>query len=296
MRNFKSTRRSYISRDLRRSDKREYKAAGIVVWRETEFGGFDVLLGRQVSTGKGPNRYGTWSYFGGKRDPGEYDPLTTAARELHEESLGYLTSDWAQSTSTQPSSSVLWNPVGEYAVYLFELANDGGAVADEVSRLETGEALQLDRFTTLDEASMDATAFGFAVGRTILDENRGPMLLSHFFQILYEREPRSREEVKMAGSAGKWCERAGILTAQGPKGTKGMETAWLARSEQLEVSSMLWIPWALLASRRDYSEDIELNDETRLRIHPYLARILSSPAGGLLRKHFEVIASKRLRA
>ena len=42
---------------------------------------------------------------------------------------------------------------------------------------------------------------------------------------------------------------------------KGMETAWLARSEQLEVSSMLWIPWALLASRRDYSEDIELNDD-----------------------------------
>ena len=48
---------------------------------------------------------------------------------------------------------------------------------------------------------------------------------------------------------------------------------------------MLWIPW-LLASR-DYSEDIELNDETRLRIHPYLTRPVV--ACGDSRKHFEVL-------
>ena len=294
------TRRSYITHNLKRRDQQTYKAAGLIAWRHGATGSIDILLGRQVSRHKGSGRYGTWTWLGGKRDPGETCPRGTAAREVHEETLGYLSSHWVAKALKARSSSVLWNPVGDYAIHLAELAPDaGGAVAKEVSQLATGEVLPLCRHTAaIESSSSDADSVSFAAGRAILDERAGgPMLLSQFFATLYEMEPRSREEVKAAGSASRWLESAGILTSDGPKGTQGMEAAWLARSEQLEVDCLTWLPWVLLASRRDYTEAIPWNggmDET-LRVHPYLGRILGSPAGALLKTHFEELAAQRAR-
>ena len=94
--------RSYISKKLRFADRRGYKAAGMLVWRRGEGGSVEVLLGRQARrkpkiAKSAQNRvYGTWTFIGGKRDPGEADARVTAVREMSEESLEYLTASWAE--------------------------------------------------------------------------------------------------------------------------------------------------------------------------------------------------------
>lgn len=254
----------------------------------------DVLLGRQMSRGKGPSRRGTWSWIGGKREPHEKCSMATAAREAHEESLGYVTANWVE-TQCRAQPRVLWNPVGNYAIHLAEVApDDGCAVADALSSLPAGDVLPLRR-PQPPPTGCDATVT-LGVARTILDEHDGgPMLLSRLIALMYDREPRSRAEVRQAGGAAAWCEQAGILTARGPQGTVGMETAWLARADTLEVDYLLWLPWILLATRADYNQPISLGPGFDVRVHPYLANLLESSAGGLLKEHFRAVQDGRQR-
>ena len=101
--------RPYLSQTLMPMDAKDYSAAGLLAYRATS-SSIDVLLGRQMSRGKGPSRRGTWSWIGGKREPDESDSIVTAAREAHEESLGYITSSWVE-TQLRAEPTVLWQPV-----------------------------------------------------------------------------------------------------------------------------------------------------------------------------------------
>ena len=118
--------------------------------------------------------------------------------------------------------------------------------------------------------------------------------------LLYERLPASRAVIREAGGAAAWCKSAGILTASGPEGTVGMETAWLAKADALEMDALIWLPWVFLQTRRDYTEPMHLPGELKVRLNPYFARWVlrqrgaDTPAAGeLLRLHFEqLVASK----
>jgi hypothetical protein len=253
----------------------------------------DVLLGRQMSRGKGSSRRGTWSWIGGKREPGEQCSIATAAREAHEESLGHVTANWVEGT-LRSEPKVLWQPIGGYAIHLAEVVPEQGcAVADSLAGLPAGNMLPLRR-PPPPTTGCDATVT-LAAARAILDDHGGgPMLLSRLTSRMYKNEPRSRAEVKNAGGAQAWCADAGILTARGPQGTVGMETAWLGRADTLEVDHLLWLPWILLATRADYNEPISIGPRVDVRVHPYLARLLESKdAGGLLRQHFQEVSAQR---
>lgn len=285
--------RPYLGSILRPEDLEKYSAAGILAYRTTE-SSVDVLLGRQMSRGQGPSRRGTWSWIGGKREPGEGCSIATAAREAHEESLGHVTANWVEAT-LRSEPKVLWQPIGGYAIHLAEVVPEKGcAVADTLASLPAGEVLPLRRPPPPTEGGMDEATLTLAAARAVLDEHEGgPMLLSRLVSLMYQREPRARAHVKQAGGAQAWCNGVGILTARGPKGTVGMETAWLGRADTLEVDHLMWLPWILLATRADYNQPISLAHRFDVRVHPYLARLLESrEAGGLLREHFRDVATQ----
>lgn len=244
-----------------------------------------------MARGKGANCRGTWSFIGGKRDPGEENAVVTAARETHEESMGHLTSTWVeQALTNQPK--VLWKPEGRIAIYFPEVT-EADDVADSVWTLPAGRPLPLVRPTPSLPSGSAVQPETLAGARAVLDDHGGgPMLLSRFTQLLYTKVPQSRAEVKSAGSAMAWCKSAGLLTNNSPKGTIGMEKVWLARADVLEVDSLLWLPWLLLATRADYREPIALEGEV-VRIHPYFARLLSARTGSLLREHFAAVSESR---
>ncbi|KOO22953.1 hypothetical protein Ctob_003256 [Chrysochromulina tobinii] len=203
--------------------------------------------------------------------------------------------------------AVLWQPVGSYAIYLAEVEQPGDAavrgISDVLARLPTGEPLPLRRSIptqedgnlTVDGAQYDARAATLAVGRSVLDEHGGgPLLLSRFANMLYERLPTSREVLKKSGGAAAWCEEQGIHMASGSPDESRAETIWLAKADALEVDALMWLPWMLLQSRRNYEDPIPLRNRLDVRIHPYFARwVLRSRgvekivAGDLVRRHFD---------
>jgi len=286
---------AYLSASLRQEEEKTYMAAGVMAYRRSP-GGIEVLLGRQ-SLRQGKSRAGTWSFIGGKRDPGENSSAGTAAREACEESMGHVTKDWLAAARLN-NPAVLWQPVGSYAVYLAEVERPGTAsvsasgVSDLVARLPTGEPLTLTRPHV--EESDDATASLAHAHRILDDHGGGPLLLSRFCNTLYERLPSSRDVVKQAGGAQAWCEAHNLHTASGPEETRGQEKVWLARADALEVDALLWLPWVLLQSRRNYQDPIPLPNRLDVRIHPYFARwvlrsrgVERSVAGNLVRQHFD---------
>ena len=276
--------RPYVGSLLKSGDRDDYSAAGLLAYRISDVGTVDVLLGRQMARGKGPSRRGTWSFIGGKREEHESCSMTTAAREAHEETMGCLTANFVEA-SLRTDPKVLWNPIGGYAIHLAEVqAENGGAVADALSLLPTGRELPLRR-PPISESDA-ASDLSFAVVRSILDEvGGGPMLLSRLMARLYELRPESRLEVKEAGGAATWCHERGLLTARGKKGTVGQETAWLGRADTLEVDSLIWLPWLLIATRQDYTEPLYLRNQN-VRIHPFFGSILAAESGKMLREEF----------
>jgi hypothetical protein len=281
---FSTSSTAYLSTRLRRQDDAKYCAAGLLAYRVTS-SSVDVLLGRHVGRGKGPSRRGTWQWIGGKREPDDSSSVATAAREVQEESLGYITASWVE-TQLRQDPNVLWMPRGSYAIHLAEVEpGEGCAVADGLTALPAGVVLPLRRPPP--PPSTGAATATLAAARAVLDEHDGgPMLLSYLMQLVYEREPRSRPEIKAAGGASAWCHREGILTARGPKGSVGKDTAWLGRADTLEVDHLIWLPWLLLATRANYDVPINLGPGFDVRLHPYMGFLLDSPGGKLLEKHF----------
>ena len=159
--------------------------------------------------------------------------------------------------------------------------------------LSAGEELPLRRPLPANGA---AAATTLALARGVLDEfGGGPLLLSRLFSMLYDRGGETaRAEVRGAGGPMAWCDNNGILRASGPKGSVGMETAWLAKTDALEVDSLLWLPWILLATRRDYTEPIPLRSRNDLRVHPYFARVLMGTTG-MLNAHFRRVGRQAKR-
>ena len=211
----------YLDTRLRDPEEKGYAAAGLLAFRRST-GGVEVLLGRQ-SLRQGRGRAGTWSFIGGKRDKDETSSVGTAAREAYEESMGHVTVEWLTALMAQ-KPAVLWQPVGSYAIYLAEVEQPGDAavrgISDVLARLPTGEPLPLRRSIptqedgnlTVDGAQYDARAATLAVGRSVLDEHGGgPLLLSRFANMLYERLPTSREVLKKSGGAAAWCEARSIM-------------------------------------------------------------------------------------
>lgn len=281
---------AYLQPSLILGDGEDYAAAGLLAYRLSPQGTVDVLLGRQMARGKGPSRRGTWSFIGGKREEHEDSSLQTAAREAHEESMGFLTANWVESAlRTEPM--VLWQPVGGYVIHLAEVEPEAGTpVADALAMLPTGVTLPLRRPPPPRTAAADESV---AAVRSILDDvGGGPMLLSRLTSLLYQRLPASRAQIKEAGGAATWCAENGLHTAAGKRGTVGQETAWLGRADTLEVDEMLWLPWLLLATRADYTENIHLANLS-VRLHPFFAQILSRAGGKLLREHFATVAATR---
>jgi len=208
----------YLDTHLREPEEKGYAAAGLLAFRRST-GGVEVLLGRQ-SLRQGRGRAGTWSFIGGKRDKDETSSIGTAAREAYEESMGHVSVEWLTVLMAQ-KPAVLWQPVGSYAIYLAEVEQPGDAavrgISDVLARLPTGEPLPLRRSIptqedgnlTVDGAQYDARAATLAVGRSVLDEHGGgPLLLSRFANMLYERLPTSREVLKKSGGAAAWCEES----------------------------------------------------------------------------------------
>ena len=292
---------AYLGSSLEPRDAQEYFAAGVLAYRFGAGDMIEVLLGRQ-SLRQGRSRAGTWSFIGGKRDPGESDAVATAAREVHEESMGHMTANWVAST-VRADPVVLWQPTGGYAVHIAELERPVGCggVSDALAQLPTGEALPLRR--NIPENDGSDTTSTLAVARSILDEHAGgPLLLARLGAVLYERLPASRSVVKSAGGVWEWCKSAGILTASGPEGTVGMETAWLAKADALEVDALLWLPWLLLQTRRDYAAPMDLAGDLQVKLNPYFARWVLRPrgadqpaAGELVRGHFDRVAARGAR-
>lgn len=237
---------AYLSASLRQEEEKTYMAAGVMAYRRSP-GGIEVLLGRQ-SLRQGKSRAGTWSFIGGKRDPGENSSAGTAAREACEESMGHVTKDWLAAARLN-NPAVLWQPVGSYAVYLAEVERPGTAsvsasgVSDLVARLPTGEPLTLTRPHV--EESDDATASLAHAHRILDDHGGGPLLLSRFCNTLYERLPSSRDVVKQAGGAQAWCEAHNLHTASGPEETRGQEKVRLARA--LPITAPLDVARSLAA-------------------------------------------------
>jgi len=218
----------YLGVTLNPKDNKAYSAAGLLAYRVSACS-LDVLLGRH------PSRQGTWSWIGGKREPGEVCSVATAAREVHEESLGHLTANWVEAQlRSQPQ--VLWHPNGRYAVHLAEVENHdaGGDVAAALTQLPSGRMLQLRLPSSVSPTNNSTILPALATvgtARTILTERGGgPMLLSQLMALMYKRKPCSRWEVRAAGGAVSWCASAGIMTAGGLKRTARAETAWLSQA------------------------------------------------------------------
>ena len=125
------------------------------------------------------------------------------------------------------------------------------------------------------------------------------MLLSRFCSELYELLPDSREVLKAAGGAAVWCRQNGINTRSGPAETPGLETLWLSRADALEVDALVWLPWLLLQSRKNYRHPILLRDQ-KVLMNPYFTRWVlrqrgtteQPVAGALIRDHFVQAAAR----
>jgi len=224
--------------------------------------------------------------------------------------MGHVTMDWLPA-ALHKNPAVLWQPVGMYAIFLAEVERPGTAsvsasgISDIVARLPTGEPLPLRRsipqYDHSHGGAATAAAATLAAGRAVLDEHGGgPVLLSRFCHTLYARLPSSREVIKKAGGASAWCEEHNIHTASGPDDSRGQERVWLAKADALEVDALMWLPWVLLQSRRDYAAPIPLPNCVDVRLHPYFARwvlrcrgVETPVAGNLVRLHFEGIDRSR---
>ena len=140
---YQKPQRPYLRHGLRAADARSYSAAGLLPYRASADGGVDVLLGRQSGRGKGASRRGTWCFIGGKRDPGEDCAIGTAAREVQEESMGFLQASWVEST-LHSDPKVLWYPTGGYAIHLAQIDPEnakGDAVASAVCQLRSTRSI-----------------------------------------------------------------------------------------------------------------------------------------------------------
>jgi hypothetical protein len=94
---------SYVSRSLDETERKGYRAAGIVFWRRREAGGrVEILLGKE--TRKEDKNLPVLSLLAGKRDPeDDGEPAATAAREFWEETGTLFPLSWMQEAAAKLS-------------------------------------------------------------------------------------------------------------------------------------------------------------------------------------------------